>query len=94
LFAGIIHTLFGLPDQTGPTKATQHRDPVWDRRDWVFCNSTDALRSGNCQGGIAEAEMLRESCQVALDVVDYWAAGGASGGEAQEAGTEGPAVHG
>lgn len=47
-------TLFtgGQPTQDNPSPSSVS-DPAWDQ-DWVFCNSTDDLKSGQCSGRIPE----------------------------------------
>ena len=50
-----------IPSPT-PNPNTATPDPAWDS-DWVFCNTTDALKAANCAGRIQESDWRADRFQ-------------------------------
>ena len=53
-------SLFSLPV---PPPMPESRVDSWPDGEWVFCNTTDALRAGQCKGSISESDWRRDRFQ-------------------------------
>jgi hypothetical protein len=54
---GSLFSLPPLPENAAATSSS------WPSDEWVFCNTTDALRAGQCKGAIPEADWRRDRFQ-------------------------------